>query len=148
MAGLQDGKLDDITLYFDFDDDAKHDQLWDTELDTVRHYYVELITHTGAFHCYNQYIMQELTYDNKPLHLPLTYSWETNGHPSYIFLPYSCLMVKWNSKLKKWGYKNPDDFSHKPCSVCSFDLHENSSCSTPSLIEPINEFKLEDGEIR
>ena len=148
MASLQDGKLDDITLYFDFDDDAKHNRFWDTELETVHRYYVELITRTGAFHCYNQYIMQELAYNNEPLHLPLMYNWDTEGHPLHIFLPYSRLMLRWDPKLNKWDYKNPDVFGHKPCSVCSIDMHEKISCKSPSLAEPINEFKLEDGEIR
>jgi hypothetical protein len=148
MAGLRDGKLDDITLYFDFDDDAKHDQFWNTELDTVRRYYIELITRTGAFHCYNQYVMQELAYDNDPLHLPLTYCWETDGHPLHIFLPYSRLMLKWNSELHQWEYEDPDIFGRKPCSVCSIDMHEEFDCKPPSLAEPIDEFELEDGEIK
>jgi len=148
MAGLWDGKLNNITLYFDFDNDAKHNQFWNTELDTVHCYYVKLITCTGTFHCYNQYIMQELAYDNEPLHLPLTYCWETDGHPIHIFLPYSHLMLKWNSKLNKWEYESPDDFGHKPYSMCSINMHEESSCSPPSLAEPIDKFKLEDGEVR
>jgi hypothetical protein len=148
MAGLRDGKLDDITIYFDFDNDAKHDPFWLAELNTVRRYYVELITRTGAFHCYNDYVMQELAYDNKPLHLPLTYNWENEGHPIHIFLPYSRLMLKWDSKSNKWEYEKQDDFDRKPCSLCSYHAHTKSRCSAPSLVEPIDQFELEDGEVR
>ncbi len=146
MHGLTEGKLDDRPIYLDFDDNAKHDKFWDTELNTVHQYYVELISLTSVFHYYNQYVMQDLTYNNEPLHLPLTYNWETQGQPTYLFLLYSCLMLKWSSKLNKWEYETHSKDSLSPCSFCSRSSHPASSCSIPSLAEPIDEFKLEDGE--
>ena len=147
MHGLTEGKLDDRPIYLDFDNDAKHDKFWGTELNTVRQYYVELISRTGVFHYYNQYVMQDLAYNNEPLHLPLTYNWETQGRPAYLFLPYSHLMLKWDSKLNKWEYETHGEDSLSSCSFCSRSSHAASSCDIPSLAEPIDEFELEDGEV-
>ena len=94
MTGLQEGKLDDIPIYFNFDNDAKHNQFWITELDSVCRYYIKLITQTRVYNYYNLYVMQELVYNNEPVDLSLLGNWSTEGHPSTIFLPYSQLTLK------------------------------------------------------
>ena len=71
MTGLREGMIDDIPIYFNFSDDAKHDQFWTTELESVRRYYTELITQTGVYNYYNLYVMQELAYYNEPIDLSL-----------------------------------------------------------------------------
>ena len=89
MTGLREGKLDDMTVYIDFDNNAKHDRFWTTELDSVHRYYIDLITQTGAYNYYNLYVMQELTYYNEPINLSFLRNWSTEGHPLIIILPYS-----------------------------------------------------------
>ena len=49
MTSFQDGKLDDKLIYFDLDDDAKHNRFWTTELDSACQYCIELITQTGVY---------------------------------------------------------------------------------------------------
>ena len=49
MTSFRDGKLDDKLIYFNLDNDAKHDQFWTTELDSVRQYCIELITQTRVY---------------------------------------------------------------------------------------------------
>ena len=106
MTGLWEGKLDKVPIYFDFNDGSKHDQFWITELDSVRRYYIELITQTGVYKYYYLYIMQELVYYNEPIDLSLLGKWSNEGHPSIIILRYSQLTLKWNSKHHKWEYEN------------------------------------------
>ena len=89
MTGLQEGKLNDMTVYIDFDNNTKHDRFWTTELDSVHRYYIDLITQTGAYNYYNLYVMQELTYYNEPINLSFLRNWSTEGHPLIIILPYS-----------------------------------------------------------
>ena len=44
MTSLRNGKLDDIHIYFNFEDDAVHDNFWSTEMAAIHQYYIELIT--------------------------------------------------------------------------------------------------------
>jgi len=81
MTGLKEGKLDELSVYFDFDKDAKHDSFWQKELDSVRRYYIELITTFGVFHTYNGYVIQELAYNNEPLQLNNLANWEVEERP-------------------------------------------------------------------
>ena len=87
MTGLRDGKLDDKLIYFDLDDDAKHDRFWTTELDSVRQYNIELITQTGVYNYYNLYVMQELAYGNELIDLSLLEIWSAEGRPPLICFP-------------------------------------------------------------
>jgi hypothetical protein len=144
MTGLRDGKLDDKLIYFDFDDDAKHDQFWTTELDSVRRYFIELITQTGVYNYYNLYVMQELAYDNDPIDLSLLGNWSAEGRPPLLFLPYSQLALKWDSKRHKWDYENYGQDSLSPYSSSSPYSLADSEWSLPSLAEPIDEFEQED----
>ena len=57
MTSLHSRKLDDIPIYFNFEDDAKHDKFWETELSSIQQYYIELITRSGAYNFYNQYVI-------------------------------------------------------------------------------------------
>jgi hypothetical protein len=76
MTGLKEGKLDEKPIYFDFNGKAEHDQFWQTELDSVCQYYVELITQMGTFHSFNQFVIQDLAYNNEPLNIDLNTNWE------------------------------------------------------------------------
>ncbi len=76
MTGLQDSKLDDKTIYFDFDYDTKHDPFWETEFASICHYYIDLIAQTRVFHHYNPTVLQELAYYNDPLELPFKPNWD------------------------------------------------------------------------
>ena len=80
------GKLNNINIYFDFDEQAKHNKFWNAELETVCQYYINLISQTSAFHYYNPYVMQDLAYHNKPLDLPLYTNWDKEEHPRFIHL--------------------------------------------------------------
>jgi len=148
MTGLKQGKLDELSVYFNFDNDAKHDQFWQKELDSVRHYYIELITTFSIFHTYNGYIFQELTYNNEPLQLNNLANWEVEEHPWFIFLPYSSIMMHWSPSQHKWEIETHSEDSLSPASsICSSNgriYDHNSSYSVPSLID-CNEY--EDGEI-
>ena len=144
MTGLADGKLHQIPIYFDFDEHAEHDKFWSTELDSVRNYYIELISYTGAYHFYNQYVMQDLAYDNKPLDLSITQNW-SERRPSSIFLPYSQLLLTWDLFLGKWEYANVDESTLSTCSSMSCTSYSShSSSSPPSLSDPIDEFEYQD----
>ena len=146
MTGSWEGKLDDIPIYFNFNNGAKHDQFWITELDSVCQYYIELITQTGVYKYYNLYIMQELAYYNKLIDLSLLGNWSTEGHPSIFILPYSQLTLKWNSKHHKWEYKN---YGQNSLSLYSSSLHYSvtvSEYSMLSLSNLIDEFEQEDLE--
>ena len=146
MTGIHQGKLDDITIFFDFDEHAKHDKFWTTELESVRQYYIELITQMGVYHYYNSYVMQDLAYNNKPLDLPLITNWKIEGRPQFIFLPYSQTLLKWNSNLNKWEYENHTKDSLSYCGLSSLSSCNCDHCSMPSFIEPIDEFEKEDQE--
>ena len=141
MASLKVGKIGAKTIYLDFDNEAKHKKSSNTELDTVQQYYIKLVVQTSTYHYYNQYMLQELTHGNEPLHLPLTYDWKTNGCPCFIFLPYSQLLLMWNSSLNKWEYKAHSWFTLTSCSGSS---HTTSDDGLPSLCNPIDEFEAED----
>ena len=146
MTGLREGKLDDITIYIDFDDNAKHDQFWTIELDSVCQYYIDLITQTGAYNYYNLYIMQELMYYNKLIDLSFLGNWSTEGCP-LIILPYSQLALKWDSKHHKWEYENYGQNSTGLYSSGLFGSLTSSNYSIPSLAEPIDKFELEDSHL-
>ena len=81
MTGLWEGKLNDMTVYINFDNNTKHDQFWTTELDSVHRYYIDVITQTRAYNYYNLYVMQELVYYNKPIDLSFLRNWSIKGHP-------------------------------------------------------------------
>lgn len=133
MTGIKEGKLDDkISVYFDFDSDAKHDQFWTTEIHSVRQYFIELITQTGAYLYYNHYVAQELAHDNKPLELPLKHDWKSGERPRYIFLPYSKLMLRWNPNLYSWEYETHREDSLSPYSPNSFSSRASWSSSLSS----------------
>ena len=159
MTSLHGGKLDGIPIYFNFEDDATHDKFWETELSSIRQYYIELITRSGAYNFYNQFVIQELAHFNEPIELSQIGDWDIEGRPSFIYLPYSQLMLKWKTSLQKWTYEthsenslSPDSMrSFSPASIHSSDsYHSNtdssaSSCygKIPSLSNSIDEFELE-----
>jgi len=141
MTCLSEGKLDGISTFIDFADDATHDQFWTTELDALRRYYIEFISHTGAFHYYNLYVIQELAYYNEPFDIPLHTDWKKTERPYFIFLPYSGLVVKWDINHQTWTYDDSDRKSLSPYSpgdYSPFDSRSNSS------LNPIDTFEGED----
>jgi len=147
MTGLKEGKLDELSVYFDFDDNAKHDQFWQKELDSVHRYYIKLITTFGVFHTYNGYVIQELAYNNEPLQLNNLANWEVEECPRFIFLPYSSIMMRWSSGQHKWEIKtHSEDSLSSASSMCSSNgsIYNHNSYSVPSLIDCD---KYEDGEI-
>ena len=147
MTGLWEGKLNNMTVYIDFDDDTKHNRFWTIELDSVHQYYIDLITQTRAYNYYNLYIMQELMYYNEPINLSFLGNWSTEGHPHIIILPYLQLALKWDSKHHKWEYENYGWNSTSLDSSGSFGSLTSSDYSIPSLAEPIDEFELEDSHL-
>ena len=147
MTGIHMGKLNNINIYFNFNEQAKHDKFWNTGLESVHQYYINLISQTGAFHYYNPYVMQDLTYHNKPLNLPLYTNWDKEECPRFIHLPYSQTMLKWNLHLNKWEYEDHNEDSLSSCSSMTCSSCSCASCNIPSLTDPINKFELEDGEI-
>ena len=147
MTGIHLGKLNDVTIYFNFDEQAKHDKFWTTELESVRKYYIELITHTGAFYYYNPFVVQDLAYYNKPLELPIKNHWENRDRPRFIHLPYSQTMLQWNPKLNKWNYENHDKNSLSSCSSLASSICSCTSCLAPSYTSPIDQFEMEEKEV-
>ena len=144
MTSLKDGKLDNRTIYLDFDDEAKHNRFWETELASVRQYFIELVSQTGAFYHYNPAVYQELAYHNAPLELPFRPSWDSGTRPMHVILPYSRLSLIWNPTLRRWAYENQewnDVGIYSPRSLNRFNL---ASLSVPSLIDPIDDFEKED----
>ena len=141
MTGLIEGKIGPRPVYLDFDDEAEHYNFPHAELDSVRQYYIELIAQTGAYRHYNQYVMQELAHDNEPNHLPLTYNWATDGRPRFVFLPYSRLLLTWNKYLNRWEYESHCRLTLSSCSDSSYAMSDESS---PSLLDPIDEFEAEE----
>ncbi len=89
MTSLQDGKLDDKTIYFDFNNNAKHNPFWETEFTSVHHYYIDLIAQTRVFHHYNPTVLQELAYYNDPLNYLLNQTGicKHNHHMSSFPIP-------------------------------------------------------------
>jgi hypothetical protein len=138
MTSLRDGKLGNDDIYIDFSDDSQHDRFWSEELQSVRRYYIDLIAQLGAFHTYNQYVMQELTYFNEPIDLSELGRWSEECHPYYVYLPYSHTMLKW--KHNKWEYEFHSENSLSPCSS-----YEPLSYETDSDLsqDPIDEFEAE-----
>ena len=79
---------------------------------------------------------EELAYHNEPLNLPLTYDWNKEGRPQYVYLPYSRLTLAWNSGLNKWEYKDPSSGSYSLNSHSSCgDANKNLPSSTESACE-------------
>jgi len=144
MTGLQDSKLDDKTIYFDFDYDTKHDPFWETEFASICHYYIDLIAQTRVFHHYNPTVLQELAYYNDPLELPFKPNWDLQTWPSHVILPYSQLTLEWNLTLDKWEYENQNGSNSGTYGSQSSLLYASTHHSILSLIEPINKFKLKD----
>jgi hypothetical protein len=146
MTGLKEGKLDKKPIYIDFGDNAKHDQFWQTEFDSVRQYYIELITQMGTFHSFNQYVVQDLAYNNEPLDIDLNTNWEMEDRPRFIFLPYSKLMVRWNGKQHQWEIEE-----HSTNSLSSGSSYTRSSqgsmMSTSPFNDPIDEFEMVDRDM-
>ena len=133
MTSLRDGKLDNIHIYFNFEDDAVHDNFWNTEIAAIRQYYIELITRSGAYNFYNLYVIQELVYLNEPLELDNIGDWSVEGRPSFVFLPYSQLTLKWSSVLNKWTYEHHSENSLSPASMQSYSptsIHSSDSYSS------------------
>jgi hypothetical protein len=145
MTSLCDGRLDDITTYIDFDDNATHDKFWTTELESVRQYYIEFISCTGAVHYYNPYIMQELAYYNEPLDILLISDWKNYKCPPSIFLPYSKLTIMWNADRHTWTYDHPNRESLNPSGMSTGSSF--SSYGGCSLLDPIDTFEEEDQEL-
>ena len=159
MTSLHGGKLDEIPIYFNFEDDAKHDKFWETELSSIRQYYIELITRLGAHNFYNQYVIQELANFNEPIELSQIGDWDIEGRPSFIYLPYSQLMLRWKPSLQKWTYQTHSENSLSPDSMRSFSpvsVHSSDSFNSdtdssassryskiPSLSNSIDDFELE-----
>ena len=145
-------------IYFNFEDNATHNKFWETELSSIQQYYIELITSLGAYNFYNQYVIQELTHFNEPIELSQIGDWDIEGQPSFIYLPYSQLMLRWKSTLNKWTYETHSANSLSPASIWSFspisihssdsynsdDASSASSCysKVPSLSDPIDDFDL------
>jgi hypothetical protein len=146
MTGLKEGKLDKKPIYIDFGDNAKHDQFWQTEFDSVHQYYIELITQMGTFHSFNQYVVQDLAYNNEPLDIDLNTNWEMEDRPKFIFLPYSKLMVRWNGKQHQWEIEE-----HSTNGLSSGSSYTRSSqgsmMSTSPFNDPIDEFEMVDRDM-
>ena len=142
MTGICQGKLSNIAVYFDFDDDAKHDRFWTIELESVRQYFIELVTSTGAFHHYNPLVTEELAYHNEPLDLSLAHDWDTEGRPHHIYLPYSRLTLAWNSAFGRWEYEGSSSSSY---SLNSHDSHKETHDNPLSSDGPDQGAKTEDG---
>ena len=60
MTGLIDGKLGDKPIYINFDNQAKHDSHWETELSSVRSYMTKLVNANRAYVHYNPLVIQDL----------------------------------------------------------------------------------------
>ena len=63
--------------------------------------------------------MQELVYDNEPINQSLLEIWSAKGCPPLIFLPYSQLTLKWDSKCHKQEYETYGQNSLSPYSSSS-----------------------------
>ena len=64
---LSESELNGTPTFIKSDIGATQYQLCITELDSVHPYYIELISHTGTFHYYSLYIIQEVVYCNEPV---------------------------------------------------------------------------------
>ena len=141
ITRLREGKIGPKTIHLDFDNAAEPRRSPNTELDTVCQYYVELVSQTGAYRFYNHYVLQELAHNNEPLQLPVTYDWNTNGRPRFVFLPYSRLLLIWNTPFAKWEYKCHSRFVPHPSPT---RLGASSKDGLPSLLDPTDDFEVVD----
>ena len=123
MTGLIDGKLGNKPIYINFDNQAKHDPYWETELDSVRSYMTELVTANRAYVHYNPLVIQDLA-TSQPLITNPWDEWKIN-HPSHFHLPYANILLLWNSLTSRWYYPTPSD-TFEP-SINSPPLSPNSS---------------------
>ena len=85
--------------------------------------------------------MQELAYDNELTAQSLLEIWSAEGRPPLIFLPYSQLALKWDSKRHKQEYETYSQNSLSPYSSSLHYLLTNSEDSLPSFSKPIDEEK-------
>ena len=98
MTTLSKGKLSDKTIYINFDSQAEHDDHWNTELTSVRHYFINLLTNLGSFQHYNPHVIYDLA-TSKPL--SPHQDWANKGPPC-AHLPYSKSHLRWSHKHQGW----------------------------------------------
>jgi hypothetical protein len=124
MTALSQGKLGEKPIYINFGQEAKHDDYWNTELESVRHYAVNLVTETLSYPYYNPYVISNLA-ATQPL--TTTFDWEKE-HPTYVHLPYSQSNLQWDENTQAWKRFGSSDTS-------SSDMSEDESSPPPSMID-------------
>ena len=98
MTTLSKGKLGDKTIYINFDSQAEHDNHWNTELMSVRHYFINLLTNLGSFQHYNLRVIYNLA-TSEPL--SPHQDWANEGPPCAHLL-YSKSHLRWSCKHQGW----------------------------------------------
>jgi hypothetical protein len=125
MTCLGKDTPDDASTFDDDDDDTAYGQFWTTELDVTRWFYIELISHIGAFHYYNPYVIQELMYYNEPHDSPLLSDWMNAKCPSSIFLLYSGLTIEWDTTHHIWAYTDIDQKGPSPNNAANHNHYDS-----------------------
>jgi len=124
MYALCKGQLGNKTIYLNFSKDAKHDDFWISELESMQNYVTKLAFHSGMYTQYNPLVYQELVYLNAPLKQTPYPNWNKELHPKFVNLPYSDLTMYWDDDNGGWYIDNmptewPPSMDENPCSKCS-----------------------------
>ena len=140
MYALSKGQLGNKTIYLDLNNNAKHDEFWISELESVQSYVTELTLHNGVYTQYNPFIYQELAYLNAPLKQTPYLNWNKETCPTAIEFPYSNLTIYWDDVNDEWYFDNvPAEQSpaidENPCSKClghiTCPLHKQNAFCHP-----------------
>jgi hypothetical protein len=134
MFALKEGKLGNNPIYVNFEDDAKHDEFWTTELSQLREYCVRLVDETRAYENYNPHIIQELSYYNQPDKRSPFPDWTDGKRPEVVLLPYSNLQIHWDENTSEWirPLLSDSESSRSQGSTSS-----NSECQAPLNHHPL-----------
>jgi len=143
MTGLIDGKLGDKPIYINFDNQAKHNSHWETELSSVWSYMTKLVTANRAYVHYNPLVIQDLA-TSQPLITNPWNEWKIN-HPSHYHLPYTNILLLWNSLTSRWYYPTPSDTFdpsiNSPPPLSSSSLSKSSQSNSSMEISSTDSYK-------
>jgi len=106
MYALSKGQLRNKTIYLAFDNNAKHNKFWISELESMWSYVTELALHNGMYTQYNPFVYQELVYLNAPLKQTPYPNWNKEICPAAIEFPYSNMTIYWDDVNDEWYLDN------------------------------------------
>jgi len=102
MYALSKGQLRNKTICLDFNNNAKYNEFWISELKSVQSYITELALHNGTYTQYNPFIYQELVYLNALLKPTPYLNWNKEICNAAIEFPYSNMTIYWDDVNNEW----------------------------------------------